>query len=203
MKSSSNVNLPFLHSKQSTAKFCNIAHLLTTQYMRYDDSLFVAQSFMYLLLAFVYRWITWSIYIWNLSLVTYQDLSAIPILLLLFLSRRTSHANLDTDKKFAGSSSYISIHLLRNLLNIIMYHSACVDHDTHLNCIFWDPPRLFLSACTSILDISHCHIAVKLPVLQWCFIESLPTIGIVIWAHTFLQHQTIQLHLIQFSYLLL
>ena len=26
---------------------------------------------------------------------------------------------------------------------VIMYHSACVDHDTHLNFIFWNPPITF------------------------------------------------------------
>ena len=53
MKSS---NVYSNHLKPITGKFCDIAHpykLLTSQYLRYDDYLFL-KSFIYLLLTFTY-----------------------------------------------------------------------------------------------------------------------------------------------------
>ena len=44
--------------------FVKIVHpyrLLTSQYFKYDDSLFLSKSFIYLLLAFTYWWIAWHI----------------------------------------------------------------------------------------------------------------------------------------------
>ena len=55
---------PLIRSKFFTGSFCDIGQpykLFTSQYSRYNNSLFLSCSFIYLLLAFAYRWITWHI----------------------------------------------------------------------------------------------------------------------------------------------
>ena len=50
--------------KSPTGNFCNIAYrykLFMAQCLRYDYSLFLSKSFMYLLLACAYQWISWHI----------------------------------------------------------------------------------------------------------------------------------------------
>ena len=57
MKSSSNWDVPSIYLKLVKGNFWKIAHpyeLFTFQYIRYDNSLFLSQSFLYLLLAFWY-----------------------------------------------------------------------------------------------------------------------------------------------------
>ena len=52
--------------------------------------------------------------------------------------RNACHTNPGADKKYAGSSSYISMHLLPKLSKlplITVYHSARIDHDTLLTLI--------------------------------------------------------------------
>ena len=63
-KSSLNLEVSLIHSKLFTGSFCNIAQphkLFTSQYLRYDDSLFLSEAFLYLLLAFVYWWTAWYV----------------------------------------------------------------------------------------------------------------------------------------------
>ena len=63
----------FLHSKLFTANFCNIAYpyrSITSQYMRYEDSLLGSQSLMNLLFSFPHSCMVWYIPL----LIAYQHL---------------------------------------------------------------------------------------------------------------------------------
>ena len=58
------------------------------------------------------------------------------------------HANPGADKKYTASSSYISMQFLRKFSNSSANSSDLHDHNTHLNFIFWNPPRLFSRVCS-------------------------------------------------------
>ena len=65
MKSLLNWNVSSIYSKLFNRSFCNIARpykLTTSQYLRYDGSLFLWKPFMHFLLALAYQWIAWYIF---------------------------------------------------------------------------------------------------------------------------------------------
>ena len=64
MKSSLNSDNFFIHLKPFTGNFCGIAHsykLFACKYIRYDDSMFLSQFYIYLLFALAYLCIAWHI----------------------------------------------------------------------------------------------------------------------------------------------
>lgn len=77
-------------------------------------------------------------------------------------------------------------------LPVIVYHSANTDHNSYLGLyskIFPDPFCLFV---VRICDAYYCQIVVEFFLdWQWHFIESLPTIHVLVWINTFLQHQNL------------
>ena len=119
--------------------------------MRHDDSLFASKFFIYLLLGFAYKWVAWHIP----PLIPFCTISSI--------STSVSNSNATSaffkyayygkpgpDKKYVGSSSYISMHLLRKF---ITFANSSVSlrsyryYDTYLNFVFWNAPRLFSRVC--------------------------------------------------------
>ena len=76
-------------------------------------------------------------------------------------------------------------------LSVIVYYSVHIEHNTLLNFVSWNLPKSFFIFLFSIHDVFHCQIAVKLFLIwQWCFIESMSNIHVLVWINTFKQHQT-------------
>ena len=86
--------------------------------MIYDDSLSLLYSFLYLFFAVAYRCIVWHIP----PLIYFSTINNISILAnnsnstSVFL-KHACHGNPGADKQWAGSSSYISMHLFSKLSN--------------------------------------------------------------------------------------
>ena len=84
--------------------------------IKFRSSFFPFYSLMYLLLAVAYQCITWHIPpLILLSTINNISISVNNSIFVIF--KHAFHANPGADKTWAGSSTYISIHLLRKLLN--------------------------------------------------------------------------------------
>ena len=121
----------FTHLKPSRGNFWNIAHrykLFASKYISYDDSLelssaelhliSLSQFVIYLLSALAYLCITWHIP----RRMFFSTISKISILVNNSKStsvffKQACHANPGVAKKWARSSSYISIHLFLKISN--------------------------------------------------------------------------------------
>ena len=141
MKSSLNSDVPSTHLKLPKGNFWDIAHpykLFTSKYLRYDYFLFMSWSFMYLLLAFGYRWIAWHIP----PLIPFFTINNISIsvirsnftLILVQYENEQGQVHIFKDT-YLGSCQ---IHQLT-----IMYHFEQTNHDINLNFLFLKFYRLF------------------------------------------------------------
>ena len=98
--------------------------LFTSEYIRYDHSISLSKLLIYLLFALANLCIVWHIP----PRMTFSIINNISILLNNSNStssffKNACHANPRADKKWAGSSSYISIHLFLKFPNTSAYFS--------------------------------------------------------------------------------
>ena len=135
----------FIHLKPA---MCNSSYigqpyrLSTSHTMRYEDFLFGSWFFKYLFLAYAYRCVAWHIPSLSSSTVSrIQRISASVsnYYYFCFVFRHACHADPGTDKIYAVSSSYISLHFSWKLSSTSANSSVSLsttDHDTLLNFVF-------------------------------------------------------------------
>ena len=109
----------FFYLKPFTGNFWNIAHpckLYASKYWKCDYSLILSKFVIYLLFAFEYLCVAWHIP----PLIPFSTSLAYHYLLIILIYvffKQACHANPGADKKWTGSSCYISIHLFVKLSN--------------------------------------------------------------------------------------
>lgn len=165
MKSSSNVNFSFLHLKPFMGNICYIACpciLFPSQFLRYEDSLLWSQSFIYFLLAFAYRSMTWHIP----SMMPFCTISRISTSVsgsnsTLNFFRHACHANPHA-KKSMRDQARIFLRIYCRSFRIylpIVYHFVNINYDTLLGFLFWNLPRFFSHVFSKYLwcfSLSDC-----------------------------------------------
>ena len=121
--------------------------LLASKYIKYDDSMFLLEFFIYLLFDLEYVRIAWL----SPPLVPFLTINSISISVnnsdsIFVFFKYACHANPCVDKKWAGSSSHSLRHIFLKLSNTSarkMCHIEHTNHYTHQDVLFQMFPILF------------------------------------------------------------
>ena len=159
-----------IHRTLFTGSHCDIVKpykLVTSQYLRYEDSLFLSYSFIYLFLPFAYRWIEWH----NPPLIPFSNIINISIsvnksnffknLITSAFFKAACHANPGHERNFIGSKWYIFKHIFlkfsktpgKSNISLLRYRLWY-----YLNLLFQTLCKLFLHAI-GICNMHHIKVA--------------------------------------------
>ena len=134
----------FTYLKPFRGIFWDIAHqykLFASKYIRYDDMISLLKFFIYLLFALAYLCIAWQIPpLIPFSTINSTSISVNNSYFTFVFFKYACHANPGADKKWAGSSSYISIQLSLNFSK-----TSASNNISHWTYKSWYSPRFFIS----------------------------------------------------------
>ena len=154
MESSLNWDVSLTHLKPSNCNFWGITHLtklLTCKHLRHNDSLFLSNYFMHLLLAFSYRWIAWhSPFLIPFSTINNISISVnrpnftfeflILLVMLILVQQENEQGKIQILQDTYSESS-------QKPQLPIMYSFEHTNHSVNLNVLFQDRYKLFLRVC--------------------------------------------------------
>ena len=154
MNLSLNLDKFYTQLKPFTSNFWDIAHsykLFASKYIRYDDMISLLKFFIYLLFTLGHLSTAWQIP----PLIPFSTVISISVSVnnsnftLVFL-RQACNANLGADKKWAGSSLYILIHLSLKFSN-----TSASNNVSLLTCKSWYSPRFLFQILPILFEHAH------------------------------------------------